>query len=322
MTKGDLLAILYERFSYASSPAAAVTTRLGNHLNQAHRMILRQAGLAEVRDTAAAATFDSVSGINYYGLPPSLAKVRAITDRTNDRILTPLTWLAIRYGDPGLDSSGPPFGYVRVGRKPVSRLPVATGVWAASSSAADTTQTIQLNGTRTGGIMSGDQTATLTGASRVAIGSFTDYIDVSTITLSAACAGLVTLYDASTLGNTLGVIPIGHVFPQYMGVYLYPTPTSAITYYAEGVERILDMDDVVDVPQLPEEFHDLLLPCAQMLEYEVTGDPRYDKAKALYLEGLKNLKFFLASSPDDRYIMGRPNVPRTSRLGSWFPSDT
>lgn len=321
MTKGDLLGILYERFGYASSPATAVTTRLGNHLNQAHRMILRQAGLAEVRDTAASATFASVATINYYGLPPSIAKIRAITDRTDDRLLTPLTWLAIRAGDPGLDSSGPPFGYVRVGRKPVSRLPVASGIWASSSSAADTTQVIQLNGVRTGGILSGDQTATLTGATRAAIGSFTDYIDVATISLSAVCAGLVTLYDASSSGNTLGVIPIGHLYPQYMGVYLYPTPVSAVTYYVDGVERILDMDDTVDVPQLPEEFHDLLLPCTQMLEYEFTGDPRYDKAKALYLEGLRDLKFFLASSPDDALIIGRPNVPRTSRLGAWFPAD-
>jgi hypothetical protein len=49
MTKGDLLGILYERLNYQSSPATAVTTRLGNMLNQAQRMILRKAGLGEVR---------------------------------------------------------------------------------------------------------------------------------------------------------------------------------------------------------------------------------------------------------------------------------
>ena len=110
MTRGDILAILYTRLNYQATPATAVTTRLGDMLNQAHRMILRKAGLAELRDVTANLTFDSISTVNFYGLPPVLAKVRAITDRTNDRLLTPLTWLAVRTGDPGLDSSGPSYG--------------------------------------------------------------------------------------------------------------------------------------------------------------------------------------------------------------------
>lgn len=322
MTRGDILAILYTRLNYQATPATAVTTRLGDMLNQAHRMILRKAGLAELRDVTANLTFDSISTVNFYGLPPVLAKVRAITDRTNDRLLTPLTWLAVRTGDPGLDSSGPSYGYIRVGRTAIKRLPGTTGVWAASSSAGDTTQTIMINGIRTGGIMSGDQTATLNGATRTAIGSFTDYVDVTTVSLSAVGAGLVTLYDAAASGNAIAEIPIGHLYPLYQGVYLYPTPTSAITYYVDGSTRIIDMDDAQDVPLLPEEFHDLLIPTTLMLEYEHKDDPRYEKAKALAADGLSDLKFHLASSPDVLPIMaGQSNPPRHSRLGPWFPAD-
>jgi hypothetical protein len=247
--------------------------------------------------------------------------VRAITDRTNDRILTPLTWLAIRAGDPGLDASGPPYGYVRVGHRFVSRLPVSTGVWAVSSAAGDTTQSIQLNGIRSGGLLTGDQTATLTGTSRVAIGTFTDYVDITTVSLSAVAAGTITLYDAAASGNILAEIAIGHLYPSYQGVYLYPTPTSAVTYYADGVSRILDMDDTLDVPVLPEEFHDLLIPATLMLEYEHKDDSRYVKAVELFKDGLSDLKYHLSGSPDVMPTLGSPVLPRTSRLGGWFPAD-
>jgi hypothetical protein len=321
MTKADLLGILYERLNYQASPASAVATRLGNMLNQAQRMILRKAGMGEVRDVPVGITFASVSTINYYGLPSALAKVRAITDRTNDRILTPITWMAMRAGDPGLDATGPPYGYVRVGHRFVKYLPVSTGVWAASSAAGDTTQVLHINGIRSGGLLSGDQTATLTGTTRVAIGSFTDYVDVTTVSLSAVGAGLITLYDAAASGTALAEIAIGHLYPSYQGVYLYPTPASAVTYYVDGLTRILDMDDTLDVPVLPEEFHDLLIPATLMLEYEHKDDSRYAKAVALYKDGLSDLQFYLASSPDVMPTLGTPVLPRTSRLGGWYPAD-
>jgi hypothetical protein len=321
MTKGQLLAILYERLNYQSSPATDVTTRLGNHLNQAQRMILRQAGMSGLRDGINGTTFESVSGEAYYGLPQVIASIRSITDRTNDRKLHQLSFDVYREIDPGVDATGTPSHYVPLGLRACQYRPEITGLWAVSTSAADTTQVIQINGVRNSGLPSLDQTATLTGTTRVAIGTATDYTDVTTISLTTAAAGVVSIYDASSSGNVVAAIPIGHLYPQYLGVKLYPKPTAAVAYYVDGPTRIVDMDDTVDVPQLPEEYHDLLIPAAMMLEYEKTNDTRYPLAVATYREGLSNLKHHLAAGPDLSPVLGGVTVSRTSRFGSWYPAD-
>jgi hypothetical protein len=321
VTKGQLLSILYERLNFAASPATDVTTRLGNALNEGHRMILREPGLQRLRDIPANLTFASVASLGYYGLPPVLSDIRAITDRTNDRRLRVLSWTELRAGDPGLDATGTPYGYLYVGIRQIKRLPAGTGLWAVSSSAGDTTQTIMANGIRTAGDPTGDQTATLNGATRAQIGTLTDYVDVLQISLSAVGAGVVDLYDAAAAGNLLASIPVGALHPQYLGVILYPTPTDAITYYADGPARILDMDDAQDVPMLPEEFHDLLVHAALLIEYQKRDDPRRQAALEHYKRGLSSLKHHLAAGPDDLPVMGRPNTVRSSRLGPWFPAD-
>jgi hypothetical protein len=194
-------------------------------------------------------------------------------------------------------------------------------VWAVSSDAADTSQTIQINGIRSGGLLTGDQSVTMNGTTRAAVGSLTDYVDITTVSLSAVAAGKVTLYDASSSGNILAEIAIGHLAPSYLGVFLYPQPTSAVTYYADGLSRIIDMDDTVDVPLLPEEFHDLLIPATLMIEYEYKDDARYQKALVLFKDGLDDLKYHLAGSPATMPTLGQASLPRTSRLGGWYPAD-
>lgn len=321
MTKGDILTILYERLNYASTPAQSVTDRLGRMVTEAHRHILREPGMARLRDVPSNLTFASEASRAYYGLPPIVSAIRAITDRTNDRRLQVITWTSLRTGDPGLDATGTPYGYVHVGIRAIKRLPASTGLWAVSSSAGDTTQTIQANGIRTSGDATGDQTATLTGAVRVAIGTLTDYIDVTQISLSAVGAGVVDIYDAAAAGNLLASIPVGDVSPQYLGVLLYPTPTAVTTYYVDGPLRILDLDDAQDVPLLPEEFHDILVDGALLLEYNKEDDPRRMAVQANYRGKLSQLKFYLSAGPDDLPVMGQRQSVRTSRLGPNFPAD-
>ncbi len=324
MTKAELLAQLYERLNYQSSPATAVTTRLGNLLNEVQRSILRRPGVSKLRDTSTGLTFASVANQTCYGLPPIISAVKSITDRTNDRRLAPLSVIELRNGDPGLDATGTPYGYMDFGIRPVLMLPAATGLWVASSSASDTTQVAQVNGVRTGGLESLDASGTLSGTTRVALGgagAYTDYVDVLTFTLSAVGVGVVTLYDAATLGNTLATIPIGRTSQQYWLIQLYPTPDAAVTYYVDGKQRAPEMDDTVDVPVLPEEFHDLLIHGVLMREYLKQNDPRYREVKEFFDAGIKALEFFLTSPPGEIPVLGNPVTARTSRLGSWFPAD-
>jgi hypothetical protein len=323
MTLGTILGQLYERLNYQSSPAAAVTTRLTNVVNEAQRRILREPGLALVRDTTEGLTFASEASRAIYGLPASLSRIRAISERTNDRALSAKSLADLRLSDPGLNATGTPWAYVPLSYRPIARLPASTGVWAVSSSASDTTQTIQIAGIRSAGALTGDQTVTLNGATRVALGgasAYTDYVDVTAVSLSAAAVGTVTLYDAAAAGNAIAVIPIGATYPQYFVVQLYPIPDAAITYYVDGTLRMPELDDADDVPLLPEEFHDLLVYGALMLEYEKNDDSRFALAERLYTKGLSRLKYAVASQPGDVPVLGRAPSRGSSRLGAWTPT--
>src|SRR5690349_922836 len=234
MTVGDLLAMLYRDLNYATTPSTPVTTELKSYLNSAYRAILTDPRCVRLRDTLQPLTFASVVGQSTYGLPANLNRIYAITERDNDRRLVSRSLSELRAMDPGVTSSGTPWAFVPMGYGPLIYPPASTGIWAASSNAADTTQVVQINGVRASGFASGDVTATLTGTSRVQIGTFTDYVDVQMVTISAVAVGLVTLYDAASSGNTLAQIPIGQVAPKSFRLQLFPVPGAVITYYVDG----------------------------------------------------------------------------------------
>lgn len=322
-TLGTLLSDLYRDLNFQDTPATAVTTRLKAHLNKAHQAILREPSFSRLRDTTSPLTFASVANQAIYGLPAQINRVRAITERDNDRQLQPITLEELRADDPGLTATGTSWAFVPLSYGPIKYVPAATGIWVASSSASDTSQTAMVNGVRTGGIATGDQTATINGTTRTAIGSFTDYVDVQTISISAVGVGLISFYDASTGGNTIAEIPIGKLSPRYFRVQLYPIPSSAITYYVDGQYDIPELDDTQDVPMLPEEFHDLLSAYARMREYERLGDnDRMMFAANEYTTGLSRLKHMVSTSPSEMPVMGRPVRRRFSRYGPWAPADT
>ncbi len=323
MTLGDLRTDVYADIGLTASPPTAVANQIDRYINKAHRMILREPGMSRLRDTLEPLTFASASGRYIYGLPASLSRIRAVTERDTDRNLEPMTLNELRLVDPGFNATGTPWAYVLHGYRPIKYVPASTGIWAASSSAADTTQVARINGTRTTGLASGDQTATLTGATRVALGSFTDYVDVTSIALSAVGAGLVSFYDAAAAGNTIAEIAIGQTVANYFVIQLYPQPTATITYYVDGTLKIPTLDNAAEAPLIPEEFHDLLAAYARMRWYETTTEQaKAGEAKEEYAIGLSRLKHYVASQPAEIPILGRPHRRRFSRYGSWFPAES
>ncbi len=191
-----------------------------------------------------------------------------------------------------------------------------------STSAGDV-QIAQLNGVRASGLQTGDITQTLTGITRVAIGTFTDYVDVQSLQLATVAIGLVSFYDAAAAGNLLAQIPIGATYPRYYRVQLFPVPSSAITYYVDGQYNIPTLDDNDDIPMLPDEFHDLLADYARKREYQRTGDTeRMIASQESWDLGVNRLKFAVGSSPADTRVIGRRGRSGFSRLGPWTPADT
>lgn len=192
MTFTELLAELYRRTGYASSPAAEITTRFKGFLNLTHRQILTKPGMQSLRDDIV--TFTTIANTAVYGLP--IAKLQHIQDQASNRSLEerPVTW--VRGVDPGLTNTGTPELYVPRGMQQVAFQPsAACTVYVVSTSASDT-NTAYLEGIRS----TGDPFATsvtMTGLTAAAFSAFTDVIEVTKFYLSAAAVGSVTISEGA-----------------------------------------------------------------------------------------------------------------------------
>ena len=320
MTFGELQQDVYaDTGANNPAPAPGTVDRIARYLNRAHREILTEHGLIRLRHTGMPLTFTSEADRLLYGLPSSLASVRSITERDTHRLLVPMTLDELRFSDPALTSSGTPHGFIPIGYKPIQEAPLSTGLWVASSSSSDTAIVAQIRGVLSGGSTTSDQTATLSGTSRVAVGTFTDYVDVLEFTINSHASGMISLYDAASSGNTLAEIPIGQATSRYFVVQLYPTTTDGVVYYVDGVYRILTMAEAQDQPQLPEEFHDLVSLRAKELEFIKANDQRALVCRADYESGLSKLRYWVSCHGAEVPVVARRTQPRASRYGGMFP---
>ncbi len=319
MTVADLRTDLYADLGFGASPPAETAARLLRHLNKGQRAILREPGLSRLRDTIAPIPFASVASQSIYGLPSNLERITAITERDTDRDLAPISLIDLRAIDPALRASGTPDRFVPLGYRPIKTQPASTGLWIVSSSASDTTQVVRVLGVRASGEPVGPFTATITGITRVAIGStITDFADVVEFSISVVGVGVISLYDAASSGNEIAQIPIGRQSSQYFSIQLYPTPTGATTYYVDGTLKIPDLVSDQDVPLLPEAFHDLLNAYARMREYEPKGDSeRLVIATQEYRLGLSRLKHAVNSQAVEIHQLGARPSRHQSRYGAW-----
>lgn len=317
-----MLSSIYEDLGYTSAPQSGITSRIQKNINYAHTLILRDPVCAKLRDTMDSIAFASEVGRDTYGLPASIAILRYLTERDNDRRLVPITMEEARNVDPGRNANGTPYAFVPIGFKPITHqfnISTGSGLWAASTSAGDT-QALRFNGIRLGGLMTGDISQALTGVTRVQIGSLTDIIDLESVSLATAAAGVVSLFNAASGGDTLGQIGVGEVAPQYYVIQLYPTPSAVTTYYVDGVYRIPSLSNVQEVPLLPEEFQTLPEDYARYKEYEKRNDDRLMIAKEAWDTGLAQLRYRVNTTPGLVPVMGR-HRRRFSRFGPWAPAE-
>ena len=258
----------FGRLSFQSSPASEVDTRIGRYVNRWHRKILsmpvfRSFRRVQVTQASVAATFE-------YGI--SLAEIFYITERTNNTRLQKRTedWWRRHYPDPTEDTGTPaswvPLGYMRTQRRPSD----ASELFVISTSASDT-GTAYVEAIRSNGYPR-SLSVTMTGTTGVSIGTaITDIVDVVDFYVSAAAVGTITLREDSGTGTVLSTIPIGASYPRFLRYVLAPTPSSAITYYLDGLADIVDMSNTLDQPFIPLDFHDLLVDGAVHDEWVAKG---------------------------------------------------
>ncbi len=318
MTFGEIQADLWRRTGYATTPDARVVERLAAFCNEAQDAILAEPGMASL--LYGTLTVDSVASRARYGIS-SVAQVRSITETDNDQKLhaRSLNWYRTANPDPA-SNEGTPDSYVPLGIVAVQQVPAitGTGLWAVSSDAADTIA-VHVSGIRLGGYPHTIAATDLTGTTRVALGTLTDYIDVTDCKLRKVCVGDVSLYDAVTSGNLLAVIPRGQLESRYWGFLLHPTPSAATTYVCDVEHEVVKLVHATDVPLLPPRFHRLVAIKARMSEYEFLGSEKYAVAETEYVRELGKLRASLLP-PDYVMVPGGGPTHEGSNLGPWFPA--
>jgi hypothetical protein len=302
---------------------ADVLARIRRYINEGHSTLLRRPDFANLRNGTM--TFTSVIDLAEYGFLQVMDRVDEVTQVSNDIKLRPRTLDWLRSIDPGQRQSGTPTDYVDMGWQPVYRHPASTGLWIASSAAGDTTQTVRIRAVRANGDEQPNVNTALNGTTRVAVGSpaLTDYRWVLAFTLSAAAAGVVSLYDAAVAGNELARIPIGKQSNRWKIGRLWPTPSAALDYVVDGQMAIYTMVNDDDVPMLPEPYHEMLETYARMRWYRYLSDAdRYLMNRQEWDEDVKRLKAYAEFPPG--YAPRLANRVYTfgwSNLGGQFPAD-
>lgn len=327
MTLAQLLTILYQRFDYTGTPvSSAVTVRLTASINHAHRAILTAPGISRLRDDVMPIT--AYNGIARTGLPQNVSRVNAITDRTNNLKLQQVPLSELRLIDPGRTFiGGYPMRYSIVTECPVYRQPGAAsptaagyGLWAASTAAGDTTQKVFVESVTVGGNRLSEGTAgvALTGVTPVQVSARTDNIEVTKFYLDTAAVGFVSLFDANG-GNELAKLPIGQTFSRYLAVEWSPIQQADTTEYVDYTRKIADLVNTFDEPQLPGDFHELVILGASLREMSQI-DTRYPALKQDYATMLTALENWIMND-GDRIASLRPTRQPWSMLGGNYPAD-
>lgn len=102
-------------------------------------------------------------------------------------------------------------------------------------------------------------------------------------------------------------------------IKLKPKPSANGTLTLDYEARIVDLDEDVDEPLIPEDFHYLLSLGARLNEYEKLEDlQRLRIAQEEMASGIRRMKYWLAVRP--RTVFRAGVSAGGSQLGPWFPA--
>ncbi len=293
--------------------------RFMDFLNEAHAAVLRGTGRESLR--YATVPFQSVPGKRHYALPTDATRINRITDRINDRRLEYHTpdWLDTVAPDP-VTISGTPWAWIRRGYAYVHTQPSQrSDIYVAAYTGGDIFQKATIEGISDGGRYFG-QTVTLNALTPVKFQW--PMINISRFFLSEKSTGntpIILSEDAAQL-QQLAIIDPPRTRQQYQLFQLYPTPTAAQDYYMDLLMRVPDVITESEEPNLPLDFHEILIPMALLREMTKSDDPdRWQQVRLEADQGLRALDTFLVDHPDWNPQWGGPE-DQNSRLGPWFPA--
>lgn len=318
MTKTELVQMWCQRLNYNQAPTHEVLTRCELFLQDTLQELLSEPGIgAWVTRHQPNLTFASVANRAVYGLLGSAGRIDGIQDQTNDLtlVMRSAEWWRRVCPDPSAQTGTPdvwiPLGTIAVALQPSD----ASRVFVDSTSASDTMKAT-VEGVRTGGYPH-RATVTLTGTTAIDIDTATtDWVEVTKFFINQPAVGTVTLHEDASGGTELARIPIGQTSSSYQAVALYPTPSSAITYYVDSERETPYLMFPKDEPPFPARFHRVLVDGALWREYEKREDDRAGVARRRYEHGVSMLRYFVTCPPD--YLPSRAGRTERSRLGGGY----
>jgi hypothetical protein len=263
-------------------------------------------------------TLTTVAGISKYGMPLYVADVLNMEDDDNDRPLDLFGPSRFDRRHAGSSDSGTPEEAYWFGEYGVQKQPVTAGaITVESSSALDTGSNFQvvINGMSSG--IDTREVISFTGATPVgSSNSFdaeTNGIGIRRVVLKqsndAVFTGNVTIKDVD--GNALCVIPpYWGDSPSFQWWELWPKPSAVQTFVCRCLAHKPPLINPEDWPEIPEEFHDLLIYGPQSVLLAGKGKEnaaaragqKYKERKEAFLgkkqhKGVRSRKFKNASNP-------------------------
>jgi hypothetical protein len=237
-------------------------------------------------------------------LPDDVQDIVSVLDKTNLRPIeetTPQAWVEQNYSS--IDTSGTVNSYF-IYDSVVRTQPTSAGaITVVSDSAADTTQTVYVNGINSSGRQV-DETITLTGTSS-ASGSVS-FARILGISKSAATTGTVTVTTGS---DTLAYFSPDQTTHYVRLMRFVKAPSSAFTCEIIYTQKMLPMVNDYDYPNFD---------CCDVLEAGATADAwRYKRQNAkasdweqIYEKRLANIAFDMESRPNRTNLFNPITYPR------------
>ncbi len=322
MTFAEMVAAAEDDLGY-TQPSTTQTTRIKRWINEGYRHLLSQPGREKLRDGTI--TLTTIANQASYAMPQECSLIYRMIQVDNQQPLIGMTMDEYRRSNPGLNQlSNFAYRYVPYGWAPVFQQPAGTGLWVSSSDAADTTQKVNIGGFLTNGdLVEPVQSAVLTGTVRLQIGASTAWDLLTKVSLTATCAGVVTLWDAAVGGNVLVRIRPTFTSAQYWHLILFPTPSDAGVAYTVDVQLALyDLVGDTDIPLLPPDFHDMLPLYARMRDFQMSADTmRFTTTQSEWQRRGIDLARRLDWDKSVNLAMGAGSGYGFNNLGGWYPAD-
>lgn len=222
----------------------------------------RYLDLSKVQHESREFSLVTVASTSAYGMPHGVRKITNIDDPTNLRNIYSITSRDFDVSFPGTTTTGTPsrvhpYGVFGVQKQPAA----ASGITIESDAAGDSGSAYSINivGRDANGALIDEDIAPTGTTPATLTSSFTTIERVVKTTTVAAGIWAGTLILKDSAANVLCRVPKWWDSGDYQWVEFYPIPSAAVTYTVRAEMRKPPLVQDTDWPELPLEFHDLLI---------------------------------------------------------------